>query len=234
MDDDLDDLLGTPSPPQNYSEDDDEFDIDAHEEVVPYATAGKGFTKTLTATHVDRALRGAPPKWYADLLGIGRTTVQRKLAHLEPRVIRNGTKLYNPREALPCLVQPHDLKKHIAQMNPRELPERLRKEYWSARKAEMDVRQRAGDLWSSDDVRKMFGDLMKLTKDNVLLWADTVGETSVLSAEQVEAIDDLGRSLLLQFAEAIQQYSSNDNTFSHNAAFDEDDGVSYVEVPDDE
>lgn len=228
MDDDFDDLLGTPAPAQtNDFDDEDEFDLDKDEVEVPYASAGKGFTKTLTAKHVDRALRGAPPKWYADLLGIGRTTVQRKLAHLNPRVVGNGTKLYEPREALPCLVQPHDLKKHLSQMNPRDLPERLRKEFWGARKLEQQVRKEAGDLWSSADVNRMLGDLMKLIKDNVLLWADTVGETQPLTNEQVMAIDDLGRNLLSQIAESIQQYANTHHTRSHEAEYDEDDGVNY-------
>lgn len=225
MDDDFDDLLGTPAPAQEDESDEDFDDLfDDDEPEVEYARGigSKGFNKSLTATHVDRALKGAPPIWFAKLLGIGRTTVQRKLEHLTPRVVGNGTKLYDPREALPYLVQPYDLKKHIAQMNPRDLPERLRKEYWTARKVEQQVRRESGDLWHSSDVAKSFGDILKLVKDTAILWADTIDESVGLTSPQITLLDDLVRDLLTQVADKVEQYANGDVTLSHEAEYADD------------
>lgn len=222
MDDDFDDLLGTPAPAQVSDDHDDWLDDTDEASDDLYATAGKEFYKTLTATHVDRALKGCPPLWYAKLLGIGRTTVQRKLDHLTPRVIRNGTKLYNPREALPHLVQPADLKKHLMQMSPKDMPERLRKEFWTARKTELDVRQKSGDLWHTSDVHRVTGDLMRLLKDTVVLWTDTIDERTGLSAEHIGILDELCRKLLSDYADAVSQYIADNRTSSQIAELDEE------------
>lgn len=224
-DDDIDDLLGTSSEKITYDLPDiDDIDAD-HGGIHTRASGGKLAPNSLTEQGAILALKGAPPGWFATVLGIGRTTVQRKLAHLSPmRVLGNGTKLYEVREALPCLVQAKDMKAHISRMNPRDLPERLRKEFWGARKLEQQVRKEAGDLWSSTDVHRAFGDILRLIKDTAILWTDEIDETTGLSSEQIGILDNLVRALLASIGEKVEQYATEGVTQSHEAEYDEDDG----------
>lgn len=225
MDDEFDDLLGGPTP--EADEDADEFD-DGQPEIgddLEFATGGKTFHRTLAVTRVDSVRKGAPAEWFAKLLGIGRTTVNRKIPDtVDPvHVNAKGTKYYRPSEVLPYLVQPHDLKTHLLKMNPRDLPERLRKEFWGARKLEQEVRLRAGDLWQTADVRTVLGDLMKLTKDSVRLWTDTIDGSVGLTSEQVALLDELSRKLLSDYADAVAQYAANGVTPSQESELEEDD-----------
>lgn len=224
MDDDLDDLLGTPAPRLDDF-DDDLPEIEGDDDLggpESRASGGSRLKQSLTEKGAGLALKGAPPGWFAAILGIGRTTVQRKIGHLPARVVGNGTRLYDVREALPFLVQPHDLKKHLMQMNPRDLPERLRKEFWGARKLEQQVRREAGELWHHADISKAFGDVLKLIKDTAILWTDTVHEAKGLTPEQVDLLDDLVRDLLQQVGDKIDQYASGDVTLSHESEYDDE------------
>lgn len=218
MDDDFDDLLGS------TVEEEDELELSDVDDDLPFASAGRDYKRSMSEAGAERALKGAPPAWFARLLGIGRTTVQRKLADVDPKhVSAKGTKYYDPREALPYLVHPHDLKKHLALMNPRDLPERLRKDYWMARKAEQDVRERANDLWRSADVHKALAEIMKIVKDTITLWTDSVNEASGLSTEQVDILDNLSRRLLSDLHESVLQYTMNKITRSQEEEFGESD-----------
>jgi len=216
MDDEFDDLLGSP---------DDEDDLDLTDGTeLDFASGGRKFHRSLAVTRVDSVRKGAPAEWFAKLLGIGRTTVNRRIdGVVDPKHVNTyGTKYYDPREALPYLVQPHDLKNHLMKMNPRDLPERLRKEFWGARKLEQEVRLRAGDLYLAADVHRSYGDLMKLVKDTVMLWTDDLDEAVGLTSQQVELLDDLCRKLLTDFAGAVEQYISQGNTRSQESELDED------------
>ena len=211
MDDDFDDLLGFSEP--------EDFDDD-----LDYATGGNSFHRTLAVTRVDSVRKGAPAEWFAKLLGIGRTTVRRKIPDSIDPIHRHakGTKYYRPAEVLPYLVQPRDLETHLLKMNPKDLPERLRKEFWGARKLEQDVRLRSKDLWLTADVHRVLGDLMKIIKDSVMLWTDDVDAAIGLTSEQVEMLDDLSRKLLSDYAAAVSQYVEQGVTRSQEAELDED------------
>ena len=217
-DDDFDDILGVSS-----SSDDDLDDGLTEGDELGFATGGKNFHRTLAVTQVDSVRKGAPPNWFAKLLGIGITTVKRKIPDtIDPiHVGAKGTQYYRPADVLPFLVQPHDMKSHLMRMNPKDLPERLRKEFWGSRKLEQEVRLRAGDLYLAADVHKSYGDMMKLVKDTVLLWTDEVHEAVGLSNEQVAVLDNLSRKLLSNFADAVESYCANNITRPQDSELDE-------------
>lgn len=219
FDDDLDDLLGSPEAVEyDLPELDDEDLLDSH------VKGGKSAAKTLTQKGAATALKGASVGWFASVLRLGRTTVQRKLDSIAPvGITSSGAKLYDVREAMPYLVQPHDLRRHLSAMNPRDLPERLRKEFWGARKLEQQVRKEAGDLWSSADVHRAFGDVLRLIKDTAILWTDEIDETAGLTSEQVEILDNLVRALLASIGEKVEQYAKDGMTLSHESEYDDED-----------
>lgn len=217
MDDDFDDLLG-------FSRADDESD--EVERRSHYAQGGEQAKLSMTEAGAMLVQRGATPGWFAAVLGIGRTTVNRKLSAIAPkRTFRNNTKLYDVQECLPYLVQPHDLKRHLMRMNPKDLPENLKREFWSARKLEQSVRKDAGELWPSEDVIAVFGELFKLIKNKATLWVDTVSQSDTLSNEQDATLRDCVDDLMSQIHGMVLKLESAQSTPSQLAAFgdDEDD-----------
>jgi hypothetical protein len=214
MDED-DDLLGSIEDLEIIDEDDDDL---------PVATGGRAASKSMTVAGATLVQRGVTPGWLAAVLGIGRTTVNRKLADVAPkRVHATGAKLYDVREVLPHFILPHDIKGILARMNPKDLPERLRKDYWTARKAEQAVRENARDLWRSDDVHRALGDIAKLVKDTITLWTDDVDEAVGLTPEQVEVLDRLTRDLLLKINHSVMEYVEKGVTRPQESEFDEED-----------
>lgn len=215
MEDDDDDLLGTLSDFELIDEDDEEPE---------YAEGGRAARKSLTVVGATTVQRGVTPGWIASVLGIGRTTVNRKLADVNPkRVTPSGSKYYDVRQVLPYFILPHDIKGILARMSPKDLPERLRKDYWTARKAEQAVRETAKDLWRSDDVHRALGDIAKLVKDTITLWTDDVDEAVGLTAEQVEVLDRLSRDLLLKINHSVLEYVEKGVTRPQESEFDEED-----------
>ncbi len=215
--DDLDDLLGT-------LDETDFIDIEDDGEGLPHAQGGGRASKSLSVAGAQLVQRGVTPGWFAAVLGIGRATAQRKLADVTPRrTLVNGAKLYDVRECLPYFILPHDIKTILARMNPKDLPERLRKDYWTARKAEQAVRENARDLWRSDDVHRALGDIAKLVKDTITLWTDDVDEAVGLTSEQVEVLDHLSRDLLTKINHAVLEYAEKGVTRSQESEFDEQD-----------
>jgi hypothetical protein len=223
MDDDIDDLLGGPQEDEDDLLGASEFaEIEDDEDGLPVAIGGARASKSLSLAGANLVQRGVTAGWFASVLGIGRTTVNRKLADVTPkRTAPNGMKLYDVRTTMPYLVLPHDLKNILARMSPKDLPERLRKDYWTARKAEQSVRETARDLWRSDDVHRALGDIAKLVKDTVTLWTDDIDESVGLSAEQIEVLDRLSRDLLLKINQSVMQYVQNGVTRSQEIEFDE-------------
>jgi hypothetical protein len=214
--DDLDDLLGTEPNDLEF------FDIEDDDTGLPHAQGGGRASKSLSVAGANLVQRGVTSGWFASVLGISRATVARKLADVTPRrTLQNGAKLYDVRECLPYFILPHDIKAILGRMNPKDLPERLRKDYWTARKAEQAVRETARDLWRSDDVHRALGDIAKLVKDTITLWTDDVDEGSGLSSEQVEILDRLTRDLLTKINHAVLHYVESGVTRSQEAEFDE-------------
>lgn len=210
MDDDIDDLLGSSEP---------EVEIETE-----HARGGVSTRVSLTERGASLALRGVTPGWFAAILGIGRTTVNRKISHIAPRGTgTNNAKLYDVRECLPYLVQPHDLKRHLMRMDPKDLPERLRKEFWSARIAEQRARQNSKDLWRSEDVLALYGEFFKTVKDTAILWADQIHKEAALSDDQFEALDGHVSDLLTLIGDNVNALmSGRESTFSQEDEFTEE------------
>lgn len=210
MDDDIDDLLGSSEP---------EVEIETE-----HARGGVSTRESLTERGASLALRGVTPGWFAAILGIGRTTVNRKISHIAPKATgTNNAKLYDVRECLPYLVQPHDLKRHLMRMDPKDLPERLRKEFWSARIAEQRARQNAKDLWRSEAVLALYGEFFKTVKDTAILWADQIHKEAALSDEQFEALDRHVTDLLTLIGDNVKELmSGRESTFSQEDEFTEE------------
>lgn len=215
MDGMFDELLG--DGPKKYAE-----------PVVPALDSGRGIEKFFKTSHVHDLQRGVTTNWLAQAFGLNRKQVLSRLADCPVlRAGQNGTKVFDFRVACAYMVDPRvNVKKYIENLDPKELPESLRSEYWSARIKEQKARLNAEGLWRTEDVQQQFGEIFKMFKETVTLWTDTLDETTGLSSEQVGIVDDLARNLLNEVDAAIKTYVKQGRTRSQVQEFDEDGDVS--------
>lgn len=213
MDGMFDDLLG---------------DEPSEEDTAPALDSGRGIEKFFKTSHVHELQRGVTINWLMQAFRMNRRQILHRLADCPVlRAGQNGTKVFDFKTACAYIVDPKvNVKKYIENLDPKELPEALRSEYWSARIKEQKARLNAEGLWRTEDVQTAFGEVFKLFKETVTLWADTLDETTGLSHEQVEIIDGLARSLLNEVDAAISNYAKEGRTRSQIQEFDEGDDVS--------
>ncbi|RID91899.1 hypothetical protein D2N39_11735 [Gemmobacter lutimaris] len=202
-----------------------EDDFDPGTEYAPPAPSGKDF-RTLKPSHVHELDRGVTINWLAQAFLKPRKDVEKLLARCPIlRMGPNSSKIYDFRVAAAFMVPPRvSVKDYIKNLEPKDLPERLRSEFWSARLKEQKARLIARELWRSEDVQAAFGDVLKLIKDTVLLWTDTVEESSGITDEQRAILDELSRDLLARVGDSIDSYCTGSAQFPSQESELEDGG----------
>lgn len=207
---------------------DDLLGDEPQEDSAPPLDSGRGFEKYLKTSYVHELQRGVTINWLMQAFGMNRRQVLNRLADCPVlRAGQNGTKVFDFRVACAYLIDPRvNVKKYIENLDPKELPENLRSEYWSARIKEQKARLNAEGLWLTQDVQAAFADVFKMVKETVTLWTDTVDESTGLTSEQVEIVDRLGRALLNEIDATVKTYTTRHKTRSQVQEFDEADDVS--------
>lgn len=162
----------------------------------PPARFGRDFSLRMASVH--EVQRGVTIPWLCQAFGMGRRDVERMLRQC-PVLRRTGTngKIYELAVAASYLVKPQiSVEQYIKTIDAKDLPERLRKEFWTARLQEQKFRQKAGDLWATDDVLAVFGEVFKLVKNQSQLWSDSLETETGLTDEQRAILSDLVDDLM--------------------------------------
>ena len=187
--------------------------------VAPY---GRDFS--LKVSDVDAIQRGVTVPWLCQAFTLGRRDVVARLSAC-PAIKTNtsGSKVYDLRVAAAYLVKPRlDLKAYIANLDPKDLPERLKREFWAAKLAEQRWRRQAGELWASEDVIAVFGEVFKLIKSKTQLWSDEVDAVETLTDLQRDAISERVNDLLSLIFKALEDLETGKATPSQIAEGDDD------------
>lgn len=140
---------------------------------------------------------GVSLSFLAQLFGMTRHMVVKRLRGCEPlRRVRNSP-VYDLRDAAQYLVEPKiDIEELLKTLKPDALPVRLQKDFWDAQLKRLKWRKEAGELWGTDQVRKVFGEVFKHIKTSIQLWADEVERLHGLTTDQ--------RGVLTLSADALQ------------------------------
>lgn len=188
-----------------------------------YAQAGKP-NLTMRRAGAPRVTTGVTINWMAEAFGISATHLRRKLQNCPVKnVVGNGTKLYDLHEAATYFIQPRNMAEHLAKMSAKELPTNLQREIWAARLAEQRWRQKAGELWNSEDCITIFSEVFKLIKSKSTLWIDSVNEVGTLTEEQEEVLRENVDQLLASIYQMVVQLQSGQVTPSQIAEAEEED-----------
>lgn len=182
---------------------------------------GREFSMKMNSVH--ELYRGVTIPWLCQAFTLPRNVVTRKLSGCPVlRLLKNGGKVYDFTMAASYLVVPRiNVKDYIETLDPKDLPQTLRKEYWAAKLSEQRWRKEAGELWASEDVVAVFGEVFKLIKNKTRLWQNSIAAVESLSPEQTEMLQTLTEDLLDKIYQSLVALESGQSTPSQLAEAEE-------------
>ena len=169
------------------------------------------------------ALQGLSASRLAAIFHTSIEVVRRKLTGLSPTAQYNGHDLYDIAEAAQRLVKPTvDVEEYIQKMRPQDLPARLGKDFWAAQRSRQQFEEEAGDLWRTEKVQHVIGDLVKLFRQRVMLFTDTVERQHTLSVDQRRVVQALCDGLLEDtYAEVLRHFKDYDPAGDHDTILED-------------
>ncbi len=137
---------------------------------------------------VEHLLQPLTASQLAQIFRMDRKTIQARLRGC-PAAAKNpaGNFLYDVAQAAGYLVEPKvDIEAWIKKLRPNDLPPYLQDSFWAALEKRQRVELKAGDLWETEQVIDVFGDLAKRIKSTVMLWTDQLERSERLTSDQRE------------------------------------------------
>lgn len=176
------------------------------------------------ASVVQAMLKPVSITFISEVLLMDRKTVTRRLKDL-PHVSmhRGNSPLYDFRQALPYLVTPKiDMDALVKRLNADDLPASLQKDVWDARLKALQWRERAGELWKTDDVLEVLGEAFQRLKTTTQLWIDQIGDNHALPAAARKELTDLVDGLQTDLHQTLVEMPRDKSTLS--ATGEQEDG----------
>lgn len=180
----------------------------------PSAAEPEEFEESITLDMAE-TYGGVSASWLAQMFGADKNTIKKKLAASGIEIIgrRNGGPLYRLADAAAYLVKPKvDLTSYIKSLRPNDLPPMLNEAYWSAMIKRQKWEENAKDLWHTDDVLKVLGDLNVLIRTRVTLWTEDIDRREGLTQDQRELITSLSDDLLKSVHDLLVNMPSRGET----------------------
>jgi hypothetical protein len=152
---------------------------------------------------------GANLSQLGQLFRMDHRSIVAKIHTCKPIGTRNGADIYAVHEVAPFLVKPaYDIETYIKKMHHNDLPKMLTKEFWAGQRSRQEFEQREGNLWPTDRVVSVIGEIMKLVKMSIRLNADAVDRQAELSDRQRGIVKALGDGLLeTLYATVIEKFA---------------------------
>jgi len=159
---------------------------------------------------------GASISQLGQLFGLDNRTVSAKLGmRVQPCGKRHGYPIYSVRDAAPFLVEQDlaldDLEliaAYVQQLDPTRLPRQLTKEFWQAMLNKQKYEEQAGDLWRTEKVIEVFGELAKNIRTVLVLARDTVNNQAELSPRQHQVLGQVIDGILEELHAAVVKQCS--------------------------
>lgn len=162
-----------------------------------------------TGLHKRRAeiASGLPVTELAKIFRTSILNVRRKLADVKPIGERAGDPVYDIAEAAEWLVKPKvDLAAYIKTLRPADVPVALQKQFWDAQLGRQKFEEQAGHSWRTEKVQEAIGDVLKVVRQKVRLFTDTVDRESTLTEEQRAIVTRLSDELLEDMYKGVLEH----------------------------
>lgn len=200
-----------------------------------------------SASKTDEELRilnvGATVYDLAAIFEVSTKTVMRKVpGRVSPSTPAGQTPVrYQIREAAPflCKLDHIDPEEYLKNLTPETLPPKLQKAYWDGLNARQVYEENRKDLWRTQKVVEVLGEVAKPIKMALLMLKEEVGQKTVLTTEQAAYIEGRVDAMLQQVHDGlIEKFSAympspEDNgvvlTAREEEEDDEDDGLGGID-----
>lgn len=111
-------------------------------------------------------------------------------------------------------VDPASLMQWLKSCRVQDLPAHLAPGIQQALLSRQTYEQRAGQLWRTEDVQTVFGDVFLIFKDRTKLWVETLDESTLLTDEQREKLQELVDDLLNDIHEKLITMPGRTQTYN--------------------
>lgn len=137
---------------------------------------------------------GVNISWLATAFRIETKTARKRIAGLKPIGFgTRGEEIYDFLDAASYLAPPQRDKfaRWIGTLRTSDLPTQLQDSYWAAMRKRQIWEQNAGELWKTDDVAELLGDVFKMLKSNMQLWTDNIDANGDLPGDQRDKLTQM-------------------------------------------
>ncbi len=183
--------------------------------------------------HVEDMLKGVTVSWLSQVFDMDPKTVKAKLADCPPLHKRKAGYTYHLPTACQYLVKPAlSPDQFMRNMKPADLPAAFQQSFWDAALKRQKWEENAGELWRTDRVREVLGNMFQLIKFTLQLWPDTVERQKGLSDEQrvllTELVDTLQKDIYQKLVSELgglktgPQLSELDGMFGKKEVIEDD------------
>lgn len=177
--------------------------------------------------HQDDALGAVSANWLAQVFGFDRMTVKKRLLEGGCPIVKRkkGAPMYNLYDAAAYLVKPKiNIAAYVRGLRPQDLPPALSQAYWDAQLKRQKWEENARNLWRSEDVLEVFGDLSMTLKTTITLWVEELDRVEGLTQRQRDLVTEHSDNLLARMYKIMVEQPRLRNTPSSVSELDDVDG----------
>lgn len=121
--------------------------------------------------------------------------------------------VYDFKQACAYLVEPKiDMETWIKSQSSLSLPPMINKAFWEAMRTKMRVMAEAGDLWHTEDVYAVLGEIVKMIRTTTQLWFEDLPSKVTLSTEDHQMLQQARNDLIKAIADTVQEVASRRET----------------------
>lgn len=213
----IDDLLGgSPDPSEERKERREERRAQAFldlERSKAIKAAGNG---SGTFVEMGALKRPVSQNFLAEVFDMDPKTVRMRLVACPKLGMAGGNRpVYDFKTACQYLLPPKmSAEQFIKTLHHAKLPPEVNKTFWQGLRERLRFLREAGELWITQDVLKVFGQVNMMFKDRIDMWVEDIRDLRGISDDHVEKIEQMAHALKSDLYEDLVAAPSRGETGS--------------------
>lgn len=166
---------------------------------------------------------GVSDRFLEQLFDIDRATLVRRLEGAQSHRVERGQgntqyHIYDLQEVVQRLAAMDDdaLVEVITKMRPEDVPVKLQKDFWAAMSSRRKYVEEGGDLWRTERVLEVFTALLKIVRQQIVLFENNLDQQDALSPVQRKIVVGLADGLLDSMYRAAQEQFKGYAGYDHD------------------
>lgn len=140
---------------------------------------------------------GATPSELGMMFGMSPQEVNRRIVgKVVPVKTEHKLPRYRVGDAAPFLCNVEfDVEEYLKGLSPKKMPPSLQKAFWSALRERQDYEENRGELWRTQRVVEVLGEVFKSISMTAQMFEDTVSQQTELTPQQRKILVELSENL---------------------------------------